>query len=162
MVGLFLRYNLLSYVFFDEPVYGAADTWKRKPPLKQGLGQSILTICAFSTQPDLVTRQNTICFPPEERLVGAQLHRYIRHKLYWVLHAPRQTGKTTFLQSWVHAINSGAFNGEDAVACYVNIEACQGMLIEDAMLTLCSRLRTQATRQDMPVPELSTFLPVIC
>jgi hypothetical protein len=62
----------------------------------------------------------------------------------------------------VHAINSGAFNGEDAVACYVNIEACQGMLIEDAMLTLCSRLRTQATRQDMPVPELSTFLPVIC
>ena len=27
---------------------------------------------------------------PEERLVGAQLDRYIRDKLYWVLHAPRQ------------------------------------------------------------------------
>jgi len=29
--------------------------------------------------------------PPEDRLVGAQLHRYIKDKLYWVLHAPRQT-----------------------------------------------------------------------
>jgi hypothetical protein len=33
--------------------------------------------------------------------VGAQLHRYIEDKLYWVLHAPRQTGKTTFLKSWM-------------------------------------------------------------
>ena len=41
--------------------------------------------------------------PPEERLVGAQLHRYISDKLYWVLHAPRQTGKTTFLKSWMRA-----------------------------------------------------------
>jgi hypothetical protein len=45
--------------------------------------------------------------PPEERLVGAQLHRYIRDKLYWVLHAPRQTGKTTFLKSWMQEINNG-------------------------------------------------------
>ena len=32
---------------------------------------------------------------PHERLVDAQLDRYIRNKLYWVLHAPRQVGKTT-------------------------------------------------------------------
>ncbi|MDR0732653.1 MAG: hypothetical protein LBF08_01135 [Dysgonamonadaceae bacterium] len=38
--------------------------------------------------------------PPEDRLVGSQLHRYIKDQLYWVLHAPRQTEKTTFLQSW--------------------------------------------------------------
>jgi hypothetical protein len=30
-----------------------------------------------------------------QKLRGAQLHRYIRDQLYWVLHAPRQTGKTT-------------------------------------------------------------------
>jgi hypothetical protein len=36
---------------------------------------------------------------PKERLQGAQLHRYVRDKLYWMLHAPRQTGKTTFLLS---------------------------------------------------------------
>jgi len=31
---------------------------------------------------------------PEERLVGAQLNRYIGDKRYWVLHSPHQTGKT--------------------------------------------------------------------
>ena len=61
--------------------------------------------------------------PPETRLVGAQLQRYIRHELYWVLHAPRQVGKTTFLQSWTRQINSGG----EAVACYVSVEDCQGM-----------------------------------
>ncbi|MDR1719220.1 MAG: PD-(D/E)XK nuclease domain-containing protein [Dysgonamonadaceae bacterium] len=43
--------------------------------------------------------------PPEDRLIGAQLHRYIRDQLYWVLHAPRQTGKTTFLLSWMRELN---------------------------------------------------------
>jgi tRNA A37 threonylcarbamoyladenosine biosynthesis protein TsaE len=51
--------------------------------------------------------------PPEDRLVGSQLNRYIKDKLYWVLHAPRQTGKTTFLQSWARKINAG----DEAVAC---------------------------------------------
>ena len=53
-----------------------------------------------------------------KRLVGATLDRYIESKLYWVLHAPRQTGKTTFLQSWMHEINDQG----DAVACYVSVE----------------------------------------
>ncbi|MDR0636124.1 MAG: ATP-binding protein, partial [Treponema sp.] len=96
--------------------------------------------------------------PPEERLVGAQLHRYIRDRLYWVLHAPRQTGKTTFLKSWMQEINSGAFR-EEAVACYVSIETCQGMDIENAMLTLCSALRTQAERQNIPVPDIIANTP---
>ena len=61
--------------------------------------------------------------PPEDRLVGAQLHRYISDELYWVLHAPRQTGKTTFLQSWMREINAGG----EAVACYVSVERCQGL-----------------------------------
>jgi predicted AAA+ superfamily ATPase len=60
--------------------------------------------------------------PPEDRLVGSQLHRYIKDKLYWVLHAPRQTGKTTFLKSWLNEINA---DGE-VVACYVSVEDCQG------------------------------------
>ncbi|MDR1674913.1 MAG: hypothetical protein LBR86_00345, partial [Tannerella sp.] len=71
--------------------------------------------------------------PPEDRLVGSQLHRYIKDKLYWVLHAPRQTGKTTFLQSWAREINAGG----EAVACYVSIEDCQGIAErEEAMLTI--------------------------
>ena len=51
-------------------------------------------------------------------LIGASLDRYIRDELYWVLHAPRQTGKTTFLQSWMHEINAGT----EAVACYVSLD----------------------------------------
>jgi hypothetical protein len=59
--------------------------------------------------------------PPADRLIGASLDRYIRDQLYWVLHAPRQTGKTTFLQHWMHEINAG----DEAVACYVSVEGCQ-------------------------------------
>ncbi|GMO26664.1 MAG: hypothetical protein Ta2F_02210 [Termitinemataceae bacterium] len=61
--------------------------------------------------------------PPAERLIGAQLDRYIRDKLYWVLHAPRQTGKTTFLQSWAREINAEG----SMTACYVSVEECQGL-----------------------------------
>ena len=82
-------------------------------------------------------------------MVGAQLHRYIRDKLYWVLHAPRQTGKTTFLQSWAKKINAG----EEAAACYVSIESCQGILEqESAMRTIYQSIRDFAKFAGLPVP----------
>ena len=56
--------------------------------------------------------------PAHERLVGGNLARYVKNELYWVLHAPRQTGKTTFLQSWMRQINGGG----EGVACYVSVE----------------------------------------
>jgi hypothetical protein len=90
--------------------------------------------------------------PPEDRLVGAQLSRYISDKLYWVLHAPRQTGKTTFLQSWMREINAG----DEAVACYVSVECCQG--IEDAsraMPAICSSIRQNALIFGLPIPEVT-------
>ena len=71
--------------------------------------------------------QDHYMLPAHERLVGANLDRYIRNKLYWVLHAPRQTGKTTFLQSWMRQINSG----DEGVACYVSVERCQGFPAAD-------------------------------
>jgi hypothetical protein len=87
--------------------------------------------------------------PPAERLVGAQLHRYIRDKLYWVLHAPRQTGKTTFLQSWMREINAG----DEAVACYVSVETCQGVAeSERAMPTICAAIKSGAADAGLPVP----------
>ncbi|MBK9578240.1 MAG: AAA-like domain-containing protein [Fibrobacterota bacterium] len=63
--------------------------------------------------------------PPEARLPGADLQRMIDEELYWVLHAPRQTGKTSFLMSWMKTLNAS----EQVVACYVSVERCQG--IED-------------------------------
>jgi hypothetical protein len=50
-------------------------------------------------------------------------------------------------------INSGAFSGEDVVACYVNIETCQGALEpEQAMPTICYAIRNAAQKAGLPVP----------
>jgi hypothetical protein len=94
--------------------------------------------------------------PPEERLVGAQLHRYIRDKLYWVLHAPRQTGKTTFLQNWAREINCGM----EAVACYVSVERCQGIPdIERAIPGICEAIMQWAGRYELPQPSVGSEQP---
>jgi hypothetical protein len=94
--------------------------------------------------------------PPEERLVGAQLHRYISDKLYWVLHAPRQTGKTTFLRSWMREINSGT----EAVACYVSVERCQGIPdIERAIPGICEAIVQWARRYELPQPSMGSEQP---
>ena len=89
---------------------------------------------------------------PEERLVGGQLSRYIVDELYWVLHAPRQTGKTTFLQSWMREINSGGKH----VACYVTVERCQG--VEDpaiAIPAICDAIKEAAEEYGLPIPRKS-------
>jgi len=79
--------------------------------------------------------------PPEARLVRAQLDRYIDSKLYWVLHAPRQSGKTTFLQSWMRSINAGG----KAVACYVSVERCQQFPdAAEAIPAICAAIREYA------------------
>jgi hypothetical protein len=89
--------------------------------------------------------------PPADRLVGAQLHRYIRDKLYWVLHAPRQTGKTTFIRDWAREINSG----DDAIACYTSLEACQGITERaEAMITMHKAICESARAWNVPIPEL--------
>ena len=88
--------------------------------------------------------------PPKDRLIGASLDRYIRDELYWVLHAPRQTGKTTFLQSWMHEINAGT----EAVACYVTLERCQEVTaVERAVPAMAEAVREYARSFKLPVPE---------
>jgi hypothetical protein len=94
--------------------------------------------------------------PPKDRLIGASLDRYIRDELYWVLHAPRQTGKTTFLQSWMHEINAGT----EAVACYVSLETCQEVPeVERAMPAMAAAIREHAESFDVPVPEYPQEVP---
>jgi hypothetical protein len=96
---------------------------------------------------------------PEGRLVGAQLHRYIKNQLYWVLHAPRQTGKTTFLQSWMKKINASG----EALACYVSIERCQGVGdAERAIPAICQAIHTHASISLAPpmVPTIPLVEPL--
>ncbi|MDR3148200.1 MAG: ATP-binding protein, partial [Treponema sp.] len=96
--------------------------------------------------------------PPAERLQGAQLDRYIRDKLYWVLHAPRQTGKTTFLQSWMREINAASDLG--AAACYVTVERCQGITEpERAMPAICNAIQQFAAWASLPVPDAGSADP---
>ncbi|GHT62297.1 hypothetical protein FACS1894109_21130 [Spirochaetia bacterium] len=95
--------------------------------------------------------------PPEERLVGAQLARYIGDKLYWVLHSPRQTGKTTFLQSWMREINAprNGADGSEPIACYVSLESCQGITDpERAMHNIYRSICDFATLFEIPVPQV--------
>ncbi|GHT44232.1 hypothetical protein FACS189454_01070 [Planctomycetales bacterium] len=96
--------------------------------------------------------------PPAERLRGAQLHRYVKDNLYWMLHAPRQTGKTTFLHSWMKEINAG----DDAIACYVSIEACQGITQrEEAIPAACAAVQEWVEAFDLPIPKPATEEPAM-
>lgn len=89
--------------------------------------------------------------PPADRLVGAQLDRYLRDNLYWVLHAPRQTGKTTFLLDWAREINSGG----KAIACYVTVETCQGRTdMTEVIKTIAAAICVSSKDQGFPIPEL--------
>ncbi|MDR1485524.1 MAG: PD-(D/E)XK nuclease domain-containing protein [Planctomycetaceae bacterium] len=91
--------------------------------------------------------------PPAERLQGAQLNRYIKNNLYWMLHAPRQTGKTTFLLNWMRELNTE----KDVVACYVTVERCQGMReIDMAMANICESIQFYAQTYSIPIPANNT------
>ncbi|MDR1264253.1 MAG: hypothetical protein LBK42_01465 [Propionibacteriaceae bacterium] len=61
------------------------------------------------------------CVPPLSRVNWTEIQELIAHKRYFVLHAPRQTGKTTMLFAMRNALNE-----EGRYACaYANIEVAQ-------------------------------------
>jgi hypothetical protein len=79
--------------------------------------------------------------PPEARLRSSDLRRLIDKELYWVLHAPRQTGKTSFLMSWMRTLNASG----QVVACYVSVERCQGIEeIDEALPSICHAVTEHA------------------
>ena len=82
------------------------------------------------------------CVPPLERLDAAELLRLIRQRKYFVLHAPRQTGKTSALLALRDELNA---DGE--LRCvYANLEAGQAMRenVERAMRTILYEMELQA------------------
>ncbi len=83
------------------------------------------------------------CIPPLERLNLADVRRLIRDKRYFVLHAPRQTGKTSALLALRDLLNA-----EDAYRCvYVNVEAGQAAHedVEQATRTFLGELAVRAS-----------------
>ncbi len=70
-----------------------------------------------------VVAEDHYCIPPLERLSLAEVRRLIRDKRYFVLHAPRQTGKTSALLALRDLLNA-----EGAYGCvYVNVEPAQAL-----------------------------------
>ena len=81
--------------------------------------------------------------PPKERLINAQLDKYISGQLYWVLHAPRRTGKTTFLVTYMKEINES----DEGIACYVSLERAQGLNVYRGDVRKLARQHTEAAGQ---------------
>ena len=70
-----------------------------------------------------VVPANHYCIPPLERLALDDILALIRDHRYFVLHAPRQTGKTSALLALRDLLNSGAEG--DYRCVYVNVEVGQ-------------------------------------
>ena len=91
--------------------------------------------------------------PPLARLDLEEILRLIRQKMYFVLHAPRQTGKTTALLALRDELNGG---GRYRCA-YVNVEAAQAARedVEQAMRAILSELASwvRSTLQDGSLDE---------
>ena len=90
-----------------------------------------------------VVAEDHYCIPPLERLNLVEVRRLIRDKRYFVLHAPRQTGKTSALLALRDLLNA-----EGAYRCvYANIEGGQAMRedVEQVMRVILGELALRAS-----------------
>ena len=89
-----------------------------------------------------VVAEDHYCIPPLKRLDLTEVRQLIRDKRYFVLHAPRQTGKTSALLALRDLLNA-----ESNYRCvYVNIESAQAMRedVERAMQVILGDLASWA------------------
>ena len=97
----------------------------------------------FNTEGPVVAEDH-YCIPPLQRVDRGEILELIRDKRYFVLHAPRQTGKTSILLALRDLLNGGS---EGRFRCvYVNVEAAQaaGEDVERAIRAVLSRLASRA------------------
>ncbi len=82
--------------------------------------------------------------PPLGRVNVDEILEMIRDKRYFVLHAPRQTGKTSALLALRDLLNSG--DAGDFRCVYVNVEPAQAMreAVEPAMRVILGALASRA------------------
>ncbi len=82
------------------------------------------------------------CLPPLDRLDADELLRLVTAKRYFVLHAPRQTGKTSALFALRDLLNSSG----DYCCVYVNVEVGQSARndVQSAMRAILAQLAREA------------------
>ena len=100
--------------------------------------------CASSTPPVPSSPADHYCIPPLARLNLDEVLGLVRDKRYFVLHAPRQTGKTSALLALQDLLNSGAAG--DFRCVYANLEAGQALRenVEGAMRAILYEMEFQA------------------
>ena len=83
------------------------------------------------------------CIPPLDRLNLSEVRRLIRDEKYFVLHAPRQTGKTSALLALCDLLNAGG----DYRCVYVNVEGGETARedVEQAVRTILGTLAQRAS-----------------
>ncbi len=96
----------------------------------------------FNTAGPIVSADH-YCIPPLQRLDLDDLLNLIRQKKYFVLHALRQTGKTSLLLALADLLNAN----DECRCLYVNIEDAQAMR-EDVALAMQSILTQLGTRAE--------------
>ena len=91
-----------------------------------------------------VVPQDHYCIPPLERLNLDEICNLIRNKRYFVLHAPRQTGKTSVLLALRDLLNGGSVGDYHCV--YANFEPAQSARenVEQAMSAILNQLASRA------------------
>ena len=89
-----------------------------------------------------VVPQDHYCVPPLERIELDEFLRLIDQKKYFVLHAPRQTGKTSALLALTDVLNAGG----QYRAAYVNVEIGQSARedVGAAMQAILSQMARRA------------------
>ena len=97
----------------------------------------------FNTEGPVVAAKH-YCIPPLARVNRAEVLGLIEAERYFVLHAPRQTGKTSALLALRDLLNGGKVG--DFRCVYVNVEAAQAARehVGDAVRAILSRLASRA------------------
>ena len=102
------------------------------------------TVRKFNTAGPVVAADH-YCIPPLERIDRGTVLGLIRDKKYFVLHAPRQTGKTSALLELRDLLND---SGQGDFRCvYANVEAGQAMRenVTEGMRTVLSQFALRAS-----------------
>ncbi len=105
---------------------------------------TLAAVRTFNTEGPVVATDH-YHIPPLERIDLDQVLGLVREKKYFVLHAPRQTGKTSALLALRDLLNSGETG--DYRCVYANVEAGQAMRenVAEGMRTVLSQFVLRAS-----------------
>ena len=106
-------------------------------------GAILSAVRKFNTEGPIIAEDH-YHVPPLGRVNLDEILELIRDKRYFVLHAPRQTGKTSALLALRDLLNSG--EAGDFRSVYVNVEPAQAMreAVEPAMRVILGALASRA------------------